>query len=100
MRTIHLHLIRHTLANEMNRRGVAIVDAAALLGHTPEVYGSTYLRKSEDGLRSAASALGAAFDGRCLEWILNGALSRAQNGILSVRKICSHYVLYCRAGEI
>jgi hypothetical protein len=61
LRTIHLHLIRHTLAGELIRAGVTMVDAAALLGHTPDVFVSTYLRKSEAGVRSAASALGAAF---------------------------------------
>jgi integrase len=60
LREIHLHLVRHTLAVAMNRHFVAIVDAAALLGHTPDVYVATYLRKSEQGARSAASALGAA----------------------------------------
>jgi integrase len=34
VRPIHLHLIRHTLAGVMNRKGVPPVDAAALLGHT------------------------------------------------------------------
>jgi integrase len=60
VRTIHLHLVRHTLAVEMIRAGVAIVDGAALLGHTPDVFVSTYLRKSESGARSAARVLGAA----------------------------------------
>jgi hypothetical protein len=32
LREIHLHLIRHTLAVAMNRAGVALVDAAPLLG--------------------------------------------------------------------
>jgi integrase len=63
LRHIHLHLVRHTLAVAMNRAEVAIVDAAALLGHTPPVYVSTYLKKSEKGARSAASALGAALAG-------------------------------------
>ena len=62
-RPIHLHLVRHTLAVELLRAGVTIVDAAALLGHTPDVFVSTYLRKSEAGVRSAASALGAALAG-------------------------------------
>ena len=34
--------------------------AAPLLGHTVKTYISTYLRSSESGARSAASALGAA----------------------------------------
>jgi integrase len=63
VRPIHPHLVRHALANKMNRAGVAIVDAAALLGHTPQVYMSTYLRPTEQGVRSAASALGAALAG-------------------------------------
>jgi integrase len=63
VRTIHLHLVRHTLANALNRAGVPIVDAAALLGHTPETYMRAYLRPTELGARSAASALGAALAG-------------------------------------
>jgi integrase len=63
LRVIHLHLVRHTLAVAMDRAGVAITDGAALLGHTPDVYVSTYLRRSEQGARSAASALGAALAG-------------------------------------
>lgn len=39
---------------------VAPVDAAPLLGHTVGVYINTYLRPTEEGARSAASALGAA----------------------------------------
>jgi integrase len=63
LRPIHLHLVRHTLAVALNRAGVAIVDAAPLLGHTVDVYVSTYLRPSEQGARSAASSLGAALAG-------------------------------------
>jgi integrase len=63
VRPIHLHLIRHTLAVELLRADVSIVDTAALLGHTPDVFVSTYLRKSEAGVGSAASALGAALAG-------------------------------------
>jgi integrase len=63
LRPIHLHLVRHTLAVAMNRAGVAPVDAAPLLGHTVDVYVSTYLRPSEQGARSAASALGTALAG-------------------------------------
>jgi integrase len=44
LRVIHLHLVRHTLAVAMDRTGVAPVDAAPLLGHTVDVYVSTYLR--------------------------------------------------------
>ena len=60
LRVIHLHLVRHTLAVAMNRAEVAPVDAAPLLGHTVDVYVSTYVRPSEQGARSAAHALGAA----------------------------------------
>ena len=60
---IRLHWVRHTLAVAMNRAGVPIVDAAALLGHTPDVYVATYLKKSEQGARSAAGTLGAALAG-------------------------------------
>ena len=40
--------------------GSSVADAASLLGHTVDVYISTYLRPSEVGARSAASGLGAA----------------------------------------
>jgi integrase len=60
VRAIDLHYVRHTLAGAMIRAGVSIVDGAALLGHTPEVFVSTYLKKSEKGIRSAAGRLGAA----------------------------------------
>jgi site-specific recombinase XerD len=42
LRTIYLHFVRHTLAVELIRAGVTIVDAAALLGHTPDVFVSTF----------------------------------------------------------
>ena len=51
LRVIHLHLVSHTLAVAMNRAGVAPVDAAPPLGHTVDVYVSTYLRPSEQGAR-------------------------------------------------
>jgi site-specific recombinase XerC len=60
LRVIHLHLVRHTLAVAMDRAGVAPVDAAPLLGHTVDVYVSTYLRPSEQGAWTAADVLGAA----------------------------------------
>jgi hypothetical protein len=60
---VNLHSIRHTVAGAMNRNGVPIVDAAALMGHTPDVYVSTYLKKSESGVRSAAGVLGALAGG-------------------------------------
>jgi integrase len=63
VRTIHLHLVRHTLVQRSEPCGVPIVDAAALMGHTPETYMRTYLRPTELGARSAASALGAALAG-------------------------------------
>ena len=63
VRTIHLHLVRHALANALNRASVPIVDAAALLGHTPETYMRAYLRPTELGARSAARDLGATLAG-------------------------------------
>jgi hypothetical protein len=59
----HPGMLGNPKAVAMDRAGVAILDGAALLGHTPDVYVSTYLRKSEKGARSAASALGAALAG-------------------------------------
>jgi hypothetical protein len=57
---VHPHLVRHALANRMNRAGVAPVDAAPLLLHTPQTYIDTYLRPTVHGARSAADALGMA----------------------------------------
>ena len=61
LRISHLHYVRHTLAGDLIGAGVTIVDAAALLGHTPDVSVSTYLKKSDAGVRSAASAPGAVW---------------------------------------
>jgi integrase len=63
LRSIHLHFVRHTLAGILIRAGVSIPDAAAFLGHTPDVFISTYLKSSEQGVRDAASGLGAMMAG-------------------------------------
>lgn len=55
---VHLHSVRHTLASQMHRAGVAPADAAALLGHSIAVHLSSYVTKTERGTQSAASALG------------------------------------------
>lgn len=57
--SITLHSVRHSLAFWLHREGVAPADAAALLGHTVEVYLSTYLPHSGAiGIASAAAAIG------------------------------------------
>lgn len=56
---IALHSLRHTLALLMARKGVALEDAAALLGHTPEVHQATYRPKDRKFRATrAAKALG------------------------------------------
>lgn len=56
---IRLHSLRHTLALALDRAGVSPNDAAALLGHTTEVFLSTYLPTAgTSGIVRAAEALG------------------------------------------
>lgn len=55
---IRLHAVRHSLADRLAALGVPPVDAAALLGHTTEVYYSTYARATSAGVTSAAQVLG------------------------------------------
>lgn len=58
---IRLHSVRHSLAFWLHSLGVTPADAAALLGHTPEVHLSTYLPDSGSaGIAAAAAALGRA----------------------------------------
>jgi integrase len=58
---IKLHSVRHTLAQWMIALGVPPDAAAALLGHTVEVFMNTYLPEAgAAGIRHAASALGQA----------------------------------------
>jgi len=59
--TIKLHSVRHSLAQWMIALGVPPDAAAALLGHTTEVFLSTYLPEAgAAGIRHAAAALGQA----------------------------------------
>jgi hypothetical protein len=58
LRTIHLHLVRQTLAVGMNRAG-----RGSLLGHAVNAYISTYLRSSEKGCSIRGQCLGAALAG-------------------------------------
>lgn len=56
---INLHSVRHSLAFMLHQAGVAPGDCAALLGHTVEVFLSTYLPHSgAAGIQAAARALG------------------------------------------
>ncbi|MEJ7707690.1 MAG: hypothetical protein WKF82_10775 [Nocardioidaceae bacterium] len=57
---IRLHAVRHSLADRLAALGVPPADAAALLGHTTEVYYSTYARATSAGVTSAAEVLGRA----------------------------------------
>ena len=63
LRPIHLHLIRHTLAVELIRAGVSIVDAATLLGHNHRCLCEHLPKEVRNRVRSAASALEAALAG-------------------------------------
>lgn len=59
---IRLHSVRHSLAFGLHQAGVSAADSAALLGHTVEVFLSTYLPDSGSaGIASAAAALGRAW---------------------------------------
>ena len=58
---VRLHATRHTLADLMAAQGVPPVDAAALLGHTAEVYLSTYARSQSAGVQAAEDRVGAAW---------------------------------------
>lgn len=59
VRGIKLHNLRHSLAFRFIELGVSPADAAAYLGHTPEVFLSTYLPHSGTvGITAAAAALG------------------------------------------
>lgn len=57
---IHLHALRHSLAQLLIRRGATIDAAAALLGHTKAVFVSTYL---PDGSAAGIDAAAAVLDG-------------------------------------
>lgn len=58
---IVLHSLRHSIAFLLHDAGVSPADAAAFLGHTVEVYLSTYLPHSgSSGISAAAKALGRA----------------------------------------
>jgi hypothetical protein len=47
----------------LHEAGVAPVDAAALLGHTVEVYLSTYLQSTSAGVRAAAEQVALLLHG-------------------------------------
>ena len=64
VRTIHLHLVRHTLAVEMIRAGVAIVDGAALLGHWLSAQPSPYLMPSGRARMPISATSATRFGGR------------------------------------
>jgi integrase len=58
---ITLHSVRHSLAFMLTGLGVLPSDAAALLGHTTEVFLSTYNpERGATGIAAAAAALGRA----------------------------------------
>ncbi len=56
---VRLHSARHALAGMLHRAGVAPADAAALLGHRVTTHLAFYVKPSEHGLSSAATALGS-----------------------------------------
>ena len=60
---IRLHAVRHSLAFTLSGLAVVPADAAALLGHTTEVYLSTYLPESgASGIAAAAARLSTFTD--------------------------------------
>lgn len=58
-----MHATRFTLGRRLHEAGVAPVDAAALLGHTVEVYLSTYLQSTSAGVRAAAEQVALLLHG-------------------------------------
>jgi integrase len=58
---IRLHDARHTAASLLAEGGVEIGVAAALLGHDPVMYLTTYVHPYEDAKRAAAEQLAAAY---------------------------------------
>lgn len=58
---IRLHDARHTAASLLAEGGVEIGVAAALLGHDPVIYLTTYVHPYEDAKRAAAEQLAAAY---------------------------------------
>jgi integrase len=55
---VGLHSVRHTIATMLHAEQVAPAHAAALLGHTVTTHLAYYVVRTEDGLASAATALG------------------------------------------
>lgn len=58
---IRLHDARRTAASLLAEGGVEIGVAAALLGHDPVIYLTTYVHPYEDAKRAAAEQLAAAY---------------------------------------
>ena len=56
---VRLHSARHALSGMLHRAGVAPADSAALLGHRVTTHLTFYVKPSEHGLSSAATALGS-----------------------------------------
>ena len=56
---VRLHSTRHALAGMLHRAGVAPADAAALLGHEVTTHLAFYVKPSDNGMASAATALGS-----------------------------------------
>lgn len=58
---IRLHDARHTAASLLAEAGVEVGVAAALLGHDPVIYLTTYVHPYEDAKRAAAEQLASAY---------------------------------------
>ena len=56
---IRLHATRHTLGHMMGAAGVAPADGARILGHSTEVYLSTYSKSTSAGVHAAAERVAA-----------------------------------------
>lgn len=58
---VHLHSLRHCIATELHRRGVAPAVGARLLGHSIQTHLSRYVVATDDHVDQAAAAFGAAW---------------------------------------
>jgi integrase len=60
---IRLHATRHTLGQLMGAAGVAPADGARILGHSTEVYLSTYSKSTPAGVLAAAEQVAVMLHG-------------------------------------
>ncbi len=58
-----MHATRHTLGDVLGAAGVAHADGARILGHSTEVYLSTYSHATSAGVAAAAQQVAAVLHG-------------------------------------